>query len=130
MASVTRLPYHRLTYEGWSNEIADDERAFSRIRNFSWSRKFSIRRRLRLRLRIPGLRRFFIRKRRRLVAKVKVSWCKTWKRLKNGQTYMNDLLGGNFLVLQVSSAPFSCENPFKVNGMGGIPPRYPPAKIG
>ena len=33
-------------------------------------------------------------------SRVKVSWRKALKRLKNGQVHMNDLFGGNYLFMQ------------------------------
>ncbi|KAJ6374388.1 hypothetical protein OIU78_029993 [Salix suchowensis] len=105
MSPVRKYSYHRLGHEGWSDEEAEEERAFRRIRDFSRVNRFSIRKRLKLR--IPGLRRFS-RKRARLFSRVKISWLRAWKRLKNGQAHINDLFGGNFLVMQVSPAPFKC----------------------
>ncbi|KAG5230243.1 hypothetical protein IMY05_015G0080000 [Salix suchowensis] len=56
MSPVRKYSYHRLGHEGWSDEEAEEERAFRRIRDFSRVNRFSIRKRLKLR--IPGLRRF------------------------------------------------------------------------
>lgn len=124
MSPVRKYSYHRLGHEGWSDEEAEEERAFRRIRDFSRVNKFTIRKRLKLR--IPGLRRFS-RKRARLFSRVKISWLKAWKRLKNGQAHINDLFGGNFLVMQVSPAPFKCGERRFVDH--GLPPRYPLGNI-
>lgn len=105
---AARFPYHKLRRGGfWDDEDShEEERAFRRIRNFSRFRGFSINRR-RVKLRIPGLRRF-LRKRARFLTRAKASWGKALKRLKNGQAHMHDLLSGNFLVMQVSPSPFKC----------------------
>ncbi|KAJ6869098.1 hypothetical protein NC651_033998 [Populus alba x Populus x berolinensis] len=116
-----------LRHEGWFDEEAEEERALRRVRNFPRLKKFTITKRLKLR--VPGLRRF-LRKRARLFSRVKVSWLKAWKRLKNGQAHINDLFGGNFLVMQVNRAPFKCgERRFVADGLHGLPPRYPLGKI-
>ncbi|XP_012079950.2 uncharacterized protein LOC105640283 isoform X3 [Jatropha curcas] len=100
MASSGRFlfSYQRLQRHGGLNEELDTD--------FPTFRRFNINGR-RLKLRIPGLRRF-LRKRPRLLHRVKVSWRKAWKRLKNGQAHINDLFGGNFMVMQVSHTPFKC----------------------
>lgn len=122
MASLTKFSYRRLRQDGWFDEEAVEESVFRRIRNFSRRRKFTIRRRLKLR--IPGLRRF-LRRRAKFLCKVKVSWAKAFKRLKNGQAHLNDLFGGNFLVMQANLTPFQCgEIPFKGHGLPGLPTRY------
>ncbi|XP_020537609.1 uncharacterized protein LOC105640283 isoform X2 [Jatropha curcas] len=94
MASSGRFlfSYQRLQRHGGLNEELDTD--------FPTFRRFNINGR-RLKLRIPGLRRF-LRKRPRLLHRVKVSWRKAWKRLKNGQAHINDLFGGNFMVMQCS----------------------------
>ncbi|XVF08805.1 hypothetical protein REPUB_Repub07fG0035100 [Reevesia pubescens] len=106
MASVPKFSYHRLKNEGWFDE-AEEEKATLFNKTRKWSRglrRFGIRKR-RPKLKIPGLRRF-LRKRSRFLSRVKLSWGKALKRLKNGQVHMNDLFGGNFLVLQVNHTPF------------------------
>ncbi|KAJ6875649.1 hypothetical protein NC652_035127 [Populus alba x Populus x berolinensis] len=128
MSSVRKYSYYyRLRHEGWFDEEAEEERALRRVRNFPRLKKFTITKRLKLR--VPGLRRF-LRKRARSFSRVKVSWLKAWKRLKNGQAHINDLFGGNFLVMQVNRAPFKCgERRFVAHGLHGLPPRYPLGKI-
>lgn len=103
MASVTKFSYQRLKNEGWFDEVEDQEKAiFLRKTRL---RRFDVRKRPKLR--IHGLRRFlWLRKRSRFLSRVKLSWRKALKRLKNGQAHMNDLFGGNFLVLQVNHTPF------------------------
>ncbi|XVF54589.1 hypothetical protein PTKIN_Ptkin05aG0193500 [Pterospermum kingtungense] len=104
MASVPKFSYHRLRNEVWFDE-AEEEKAILR-RTRKWPRRlrgFGVRKRPKLR--VPGLRRF-LRKRSRFLSRVKVSWGKALKRLKHGQAHMNDLFGGNFLVLQVNHTPF------------------------
>ncbi|XWS37184.1 hypothetical protein CRYUN_Cryun19dG0021200 [Craigia yunnanensis] len=122
MASVPKFSYHRLKNEGWFDEAEEEKAFFKKTRKY-WSRglrRFRIRKRLKLR--IPGLRRFLLRKRSRFFSRVKLSWGKALKRLKNGQAHMNDLFGGNFLVLQVNHTPFrSGQKPYRdhVHGLQG-----------
>ncbi|EOY22290.1 hypothetical protein QUC31_007658 [Theobroma cacao] len=119
MASMPKFSYHRLKNEGWFDEV-EEEQAILFKKTRKWSRglrRFGIRKRPKLR--IPGLRRF-VRKRSRFLSKVKLSWGKALKRLKNGQAHMNDLFGGNFLVLQVNHTPFrSGEKPCRDHGLRG-----------
>ncbi|KAF2282874.1 hypothetical protein GH714_043358 [Hevea brasiliensis] len=109
-AATARFSYHKLRRGGFleDEDAHEEERAFRRIRNFSrlGVRGFSINRR-RVKLRIPGLRRF-LRKRSRFISRVKVSWDKALERLKSGQAHMHDLFRGNFLVMQVCPTPFKC----------------------
>ncbi|CAK7336573.1 unnamed protein product [Dovyalis caffra] len=116
MSPVRKHSYCRLRNEGWFDEDAEEERALRRIRNFSRLKKFTIRKRSKIR--IPGLRRF-LRKKARLLSRVKVSWLKAWNRLKNGQAHMNDLFGGNFLVMQVRGTSASDPNKFTKSPMKG-----------
>ncbi|XWS51323.1 hypothetical protein CRYUN_Cryun12cG0167200 [Craigia yunnanensis] len=120
MASVSKFSYHRLKNEGWFDEAEEEKAFFKKTRKWSrGSRRFGIRKRPKLR--IPSLRRF-LRKRSRFFSRVKLSWGKALKRLKNGQAHMNDLFGGNFLVLQVNHTPFkSSQKPCRdhVHGLQG-----------
>ncbi|GMI76729.1 hypothetical protein HRI_001342200 [Hibiscus trionum] len=88
MASLPKFSYQRLKKE--------EEKA----RQW-WRLGF----RRRPKLKIPGLKRF-LRKRSRVLSRLKLSWRKALKRLKNGQSHMNDLFGGNLLVLQPNLSPF------------------------
>ncbi|KAK8583922.1 hypothetical protein V6N13_109309 [Hibiscus sabdariffa] len=91
MASLPKFSYQRLNRE-------EEARRWSRL-GF----------RRRPKLKIPGLKRF-LRKRNRLLSRLKLSWRKAFKRLKNGQSHMNDLFAGNFLVLQPNHSPFRTGN--------------------
>ncbi|XP_039020197.1 uncharacterized protein LOC120151962 [Hibiscus syriacus] len=100
MASIPKFSYQRLTNEG-------GEETSIRFKNArKWSRS-AIKKRPKLR--IPALRRF-LRRRSRVFLRLKLSWRKALKRLKNGQSHMNDLFGGNFLVLQPYHSPFKTGN--------------------
>lgn len=70
MASVSKLSYQRLTYDyGGLFDQEAEETAFRKKRKSSRFRKFTVRRRPKLR--IPGLRRF-LKKRIRFFSKLKV----------------------------------------------------------
>ncbi|KAE8736289.1 Non-LTR retrolelement reverse transcriptase-like protein [Hibiscus syriacus] len=101
MASMPKFSYQRLTNEEETSIRFKSERKWSRI---------TIRKRPKLR--IPGLRRF-LRRRSRVFLRLKLSWRKALERLKNGQSHMNDLYGGNFLVMQHNNTPFETgKSPF------------------
>ncbi|OMO67132.1 hypothetical protein COLO4_30221 [Corchorus olitorius] len=106
--SMPKISYQRLKNEGnWFDDADHQKSLFKKRRKWTSSaglRRFGIRKRPKLR--IPGLRRF-LRKRSRFFSRVKLSWGKAFKRLKNGQAHMNDLFGGNFLVLQANHTPFA-----------------------
>ncbi|GLT29094.1 hypothetical protein SLA2020_039800 [Shorea laevis] len=101
MASRTKFPYIRLRDEGWLDK-AEEGGAYRKT-----GKRIKLRRLKRPTLRIQGLRRF-LRRRSRLLTRVKVSWVTALRRLKSGQIHMNDLFGGNFLVMQVNPTPFRC----------------------
>nr|XP_004515900.1 uncharacterized protein LOC101515099 [Cicer arietinum] len=108
MGSVGKLSYKRLkTEEELDEKIQLLEREVKKAK--AWLKLKALAGRRRPRLRIPGLRRF-IRKRTKFVSKFKVSWRKTLKKLKNGQSHMNDLFGGNFLFMQANPIPFGCNH--------------------
>ncbi|KAE8672308.1 Non-LTR retrolelement reverse transcriptase-like protein [Hibiscus syriacus] len=101
MASMPKFSYRRLINEEETSIRFKSARKWSRI---------AIRKRPKLR--IPGLTRF-LRRRSRFFLRLKLSWRKAFKRLKDGQPHMNDLFGGNFLVLQHNHSPFKTgKNPF------------------
>lgn len=124
MTSVSKFSYRRLRYDyGGLFDQEAEETAFRKKRNLSRFRKFTVRRRPKLR--IPGLRRF-LKKRIRFFSKVKVSWKRAIKRLKNGQVHLNDLFGGNYLLMQVNvptSLSLSCGQ------RAFVPQSYSPGKI-
>ncbi|GMI95200.1 hypothetical protein HRI_003189300 [Hibiscus trionum] len=105
MAPMPKFSYQRLTDEDEGEEAAAIR--FKKARK--WPR-IGIRKRPKLK--IPGLKRF-LRKRSIVFSRLKLSWRKALTRLKNGQSHMNDLFGGNFLVLQSNHTPFKTgNNPF------------------
>ncbi|KAL1371344.1 hypothetical protein HN51_001556 [Arachis hypogaea] len=73
----------------------------------AWLKFRALASRRRPRIRVAGLRKF-IRKRTKVLSKFKIHWRKAMKRLKNGQSHMNDLFGANYLFMQPNSTPFGC----------------------
>jgi hypothetical protein len=123
MAS-TQFSYYRLNHEiGLFDEESKEDRAFRNIRR--WSKIGRLLGRRRPKVQIPGLRRF-TRKRKRFFTRLKVSWGKTLKRLKNGQAHMSDLFGGNCLFMQLNyTTPFRCgDRPYMGHGLHGMPSRH------
>ncbi|CAL0325321.1 unnamed protein product [Lupinus luteus] len=103
MASVGKLSYKRLQNES-ELEANILQREVKKAK--AWLKFKALAGRRSPRLRITSLRRF-LRKRTKFVSRVTVSWCnKTLKKLKNGQSHMNDLFGGNFLFMQGNPTPF------------------------
>ncbi|GAB2286608.1 hypothetical protein Dimus_021003 [Dionaea muscipula] len=113
MASMPKFSYQRLRHElaFYDEDDTDDHlvhevhhgRQASRIRRSgSWSRLNlkRVRVRRRLKIRVPGLKRFFKRKARLMRA----AWCKMVKRLKESQAHFGDLFAGNYLFMQVTPA--------------------------
>ncbi|KAK2663609.1 hypothetical protein Ddye_002183 [Dipteronia dyeriana] len=116
MVSLSKFSYHRLKYEGGFDEEVE-ERAFRNIMKWSSLRNFTFRKRAKLR--IPVLRRFW-KKRSRFFSRVKVSWRKALKRLKNGQAHMNDLFGGNYLFMQANPTLRCGQRPFMGHNLHGF----------
>ena len=122
MASAN-FSYYKLKQESWLiDEESKEERSLRKIRR--WSEITRSLGRRRPKVRIPRLRRF-LRKKKRFFNRVKVSWRKALKRLKNGQVHMNDLFGGSYLVVQFNyGTPFRCgERPYMGHGLHGMPSR-------
>ncbi|KAK4754868.1 hypothetical protein SAY87_008625 [Trapa incisa] len=63
-----------------------------------WARLRRVHARRRMRLRVPGLRRFLRRKARLVAAAIR----KAVRKMKDGHGHLGDLLSGNYLFLQVS----------------------------
>ena len=103
MASATNISYHRLRNEDYKEELLEREVKKAR----AWLKFKALAGRRRPKIKIPRLRRVF-RKRSRLLTRFRVSWLKALKKLKNGQSHMNDLFGGNYLIMQANPAPFRC----------------------
>ncbi|WVZ12520.1 hypothetical protein V8G54_017050 [Vigna mungo] len=101
MASVGKQYYRRLKNEELEEETVKKEVKKAR----AWLKFRALAGRRRARLRVAALR-IFLRKRRKFVSKLRVGWRKALKRLRNGQSHMNDLLGGNMLLMQGNLAPF------------------------
>ncbi|KAJ7945786.1 Plexin-D1 like [Quillaja saponaria] len=123
MASpVSNFSYHRLRNEGgFDEEIETSIRAFKKYRNWFKIRRLAGRRRPKVQ--IPKLRKFLNPKRTKFVSKLKVTLCKALERLKNGQSHMNDLFGGNYLFMQVNPTPFRCatvQKPYLGHGLNGM----------
>ncbi|KAL5186354.1 hypothetical protein HKD37_05G012234 [Glycine soja] len=107
MASLGKLPYQRLR-----NEEELDEEALELQREVKkarvWLKLRALAGRRRPRLRVAALRRF-LRKRTKFLSRFRVSWRKALKKLNNGQSHVNDLFGGNFLLMQGNLTPFGCD---------------------
>ncbi|XP_020217445.1 uncharacterized protein LOC109800926 [Cajanus cajan] len=111
MASVSKLSYQRLRNE---EEIL--ERQVKKAR--AWLKLRALAGRRRPRLRVAALRRF-LRKRTKILSRFRVSWRMAFKKLKNGHTHVNDLFGGNFLLMQANLTPFGRGNkPYMGYGYG------------
>lgn len=105
MASVGKLSYQRLRNE---EEELDEKTLEKQVKKAkAWLKLKALTSRRRPRLRVAGLRKF-LRKRTKFVSRFRVSWRQTLKKLKNGQSHMNDLFGGNFLIMQGNPIPFGC----------------------
>ncbi|GAV83963.1 hypothetical protein CFOL_v3_27408, partial [Cephalotus follicularis] len=120
MDLMAKLSYQRLTNE------EEEEGSFRKVR--SWSKLVKLTGRKRPKVRIPGLRRF-LRRRSRFLSRVKVSMRKALKRLKNGQSHMNDLFGGNFMLMHVNPTGFKCGDHRPYMGHHGFSSKYPLEKI-
>lgn len=120
MASVGKYySYRRLRNE----EDSDEERLKREVKKVrAWLKLRALVGRRRPRLRVAGLRRIFIRKRTKFVSRFRFSWRKALNKLKNGQSHVNDLFGGNFLLMQGNLAPFGCgKKPYMGYGLQGLP---------
>lgn len=103
MGLMRKFSYQRLENEAEFGK-ENEERAFRKIRTSSRFRKVNFKKRPSIR--IQALRRFW-RRRTKLFSRVKVSWIKILKRLKDGQVHMNDLFGGNYMIMLANPA-FKC----------------------
>ncbi|GAB4848054.1 hypothetical protein Ancab_002715 [Ancistrocladus abbreviatus] len=119
MALASKFSYQRLKHEVIVDEDdplrlhqeREKETVFSRSssrrsysRSWSSTRPRRIHLKRRLKIRIPGLRRFFNRKARL----IRASWAKVVNRLKESQSHFGDLFSGNYLFMQIN--PTSLKN--------------------
>ncbi|PIA51578.1 hypothetical protein AQUCO_00100163v1 [Aquilegia coerulea] len=117
MSTIEMSSNLNISYQKLINEVVFDEEALQQeaqvIKTKSCSRQF---RRLsfkrRLKIRIPGLRRF-LRKKDKIISAVKVSCNKVIQRLLEGKSHMGDLFAGNYLFMHVSPTPFKNKCPEK-----------------
>ncbi|KOM32738.1 hypothetical protein LR48_Vigan01g229400 [Vigna angularis] len=117
MASVGKPSYRRLKNEELEEEIVKKEVKKAR----AWLKFRALAGRRRPRLRVAALR-IFLRKRSKFLSKFRVRWRKALKRLRNGQSHMNDLFGGNLLLMQANLAPFDCgKKPYMAHGLQRSP---------
>ncbi|KAL2321742.1 hypothetical protein Fmac_026121 [Flemingia macrophylla] len=107
MASMGKLSYRRLRNEEELDEEIILVREVKKAR--AWLKLRALAGRRRPRLRVAALRRF-VRKRTKSLSRFRLSWRKILKKLKNGQSHVNDLFGNNFLLMQGNLAPFECGN--------------------
>ncbi|KAK1359453.1 Plexin-D1 like [Heracleum sosnowskyi] len=101
MASNARISYQRLRNEGGFDDYG--RAGIGRVS--SWTRRpRRVHVRRRLKIKIPGLKRFLRRKARVVVT----SWSKIVKRLKESQSHFGDLFAGNYLFMQVTPTSLKC----------------------
>ncbi|KAL6520198.1 hypothetical protein OROMI_032378 [Orobanche minor] len=112
MASTATLSYKRLKHEtNWFDdheEVDDDSRRRSNNKfhhhiNIRFRRKL----RVRLRVRVPSLRKFLRRKARLLLPPlpVRFAWKKVYGRLNESRSHFGDLFAGNYVFMQVTPTP-------------------------
>ncbi|KAI9087652.1 hypothetical protein K1719_030522 [Acacia pycnantha] len=104
MTSGAKFSYQRLQNEA---ELDEETTLETRVKKAkAWLKLKALAGRRRPKVRVPRLRRF-LRKRSKFLRSFKVSWRKALLRLKNGQSHLNDLFGGNFLFMHSNPTPFS-----------------------
>ncbi|XP_028781818.1 uncharacterized protein LOC114737977 [Neltuma alba] len=120
MTSGVKLSYQRL-----QNEQELDEEILEREvkKAKAWLKFKALAGRRRPKVRVPRLKRF-LRKRSKFLRGFKVSWRKALHRLKNGQSHLSDLFGGNFLFMHCNPTPFSMNH-----GLHKSPPTYSMGRI-
>ncbi|KAK7330565.1 hypothetical protein VNO77_24760 [Canavalia gladiata] len=128
MASAGKLSYRRLRNEQeLDEEIIILEKEVKKAK--AWLKLRALVGRRRTTLRVPRLRRF-LRKRTKFLSRFRVPWRKALKKLMNGQSHLNDLFGGNFLLMQGNLTPFGCgEKPYTGHGLQGLSTMYPITRI-
>ncbi|KAK4257007.1 hypothetical protein QN277_006655 [Acacia crassicarpa] len=104
MTSGAKFSYQRLQNESELDEETTLETRLKKAK--AWLKFKSLAGRRRPKVRVPRLKRF-LRKRSKFLRSFKVSWRKALLRLKNGQSHLNDLFGGNFLFMHCNPTPFS-----------------------
>nr|DAD30754.1 TPA_asm: hypothetical protein HUJ06_009605 [Nelumbo nucifera] len=121
MASAIKFSYQRLRNEGVFDVERRKERDFGRTRSWPKFRKLGSRKRLRIR--IPGLRRF-LRRKAKLFTAARLSWNKVVKRFKESGVHVGDLFSGNYLFLQVNPSPLKyAERSFMSHDLHGLSSR-------
>ncbi|PWA37404.1 hypothetical protein CTI12_AA591460 [Artemisia annua] len=64
-------------------------------------------------MKIPSLRKFFMRMRTRVIM---ASMSKVVKRLKESQSHFGDLFAGNYLFMQVNPSAIKTTSPYAISG--------------
>lgn len=124
MAFVSKNPYQKLKPETGFDEDERDRVIIKRSRNWNKFRKFSIRKRLRLK--VPTLRRLW-RKKAKLMSAMRISCGNVIKRFKEGQAHFGDLFAGNYLFTQVN--PTSLKYLEKCHYINGLSSKFSLPKI-
>ncbi|KAL3636648.1 hypothetical protein CASFOL_018947 [Castilleja foliolosa] len=97
-SSASKLSYQRLKQEIYIDENDKIwEEVIGKSLRRSRFRKLHIKRKLRVKLKIPGIKRLL----RKKVSLVKFAWNKVCKRLKESQAHFSHLFAGNYLFMQV-----------------------------
>ncbi|KAL5718022.1 hypothetical protein ACHQM5_010967 [Ranunculus cassubicifolius] len=130
MSFNSRFTYKRLKNEGVLEEEPPQLLELVRTvnRRKSWSRyikRGSSRRRLKIR--IPGLKRF-LRKKVKLFSAVRGSYQKVVQRFLEGRSHMGDLFAGNYLFM-VSPTTFKSHEKAYLNNLQGLTAKYSLSKI-
>ncbi|KAF8005889.1 hypothetical protein BT93_K0234 [Corymbia citriodora subsp. variegata] len=108
MASMAVVSYQRLRDEGPSDEEDEEEvKEFRRTVRWPKFRRFTWK--PRPKVQIPRQTRF-LRKKMRLLSRVRLSWRRTWERLKKNRAHMNDLFAANYMFMNLGLAPFNCKS--------------------
>lgn len=117
MTSGANFCYQRL-----QNEAELDEQILERQvkKDKAWLKFKALAGRKRPKIRVPKLKRFLRRKRSKFVRSFKVSWRKALMRLKNGQSHLNDLFGGNFLLMHINTTHHGLHKPPPTYSMGRV----------
>ncbi|GJT24822.1 hypothetical protein Tco_0894759 [Tanacetum coccineum] len=117
MPRTTGFSYQRLQNEDHNEHDYEDEikkaiaHVKSKIRRTSRLKRVHMKKKLKMK--IPSLRKFFMRMRSRVIM---ASMSKVVKRLKESQSHFGDLFAGNYLFMQVNPGPVKTTSPYAISG--------------
>ncbi|KAF9606669.1 hypothetical protein IFM89_027713 [Coptis chinensis] len=125
MASNTKFFYKRLRkYSGFEEE---EERLIERTTRLSWIKRFALKKKPKVR--IPGLRRFF-RKKKVLFTNARFSVEKILNWFMESRSHLGDIFAGNYFFLQVSPSSLKCsDKSFMGHHLHGLPSRHTHGRI-